>query len=139
MKDACVDGYERSGSRIRRSRAGRPVRRMMACLPASTTWACPLESRSSHGLTPSPFFRSPPATDMLGIVGRVGSGQSCPSLGLWLAWMGGDWDEGFSSRRLGIGICKAGMSCCVPSFAVEVFHTNAPQKMDLLRMWLAAA
>ncbi|KAM0989175.1 hypothetical protein COP2_013342 [Malus domestica] len=70
-----IDGYERNGSRIRRSRAGRPVRRMIACLSASTTWAYPLESRNNHGLTPSPFFPSPPATDMPkpGIVGRVGS------------------------------------------------------------------
>ncbi|KAM1104650.1 hypothetical protein ACFX2J_012990 [Malus domestica] len=58
---------------------------MIACLSASTTWAYPLESKNNHGLTPSPFFPSPPAIDMPrpGIAGRVGSGQSCLPLGLW--------------------------------------------------------
>ncbi|KAM1512573.1 hypothetical protein PS1_024594 [Malus domestica] len=77
-RPSTVDGYERSGSRIRWSRAGRPVHRMIVCLSASTTWACQLESRSSHGFTQTPFFSSPSATDMPrpGIVGRVESESS---------------------------------------------------------------
>jgi len=56
-----VEGYERRGSNMRRSRAGRPVRRMMACFPASTTSVSPFPSSSSHCLTPVPFFRIPVA------------------------------------------------------------------------------
>ena len=52
-----VDGYERSGSKIRRSRAGRPVRLMIACLPASITSAWPVESTTIQALTPVAFFR----------------------------------------------------------------------------------
>ncbi|PON65834.1 hypothetical protein PanWU01x14_113230 [Parasponia andersonii] len=32
---------------------------VMACLPASTTWADPVESNRSHGRTTVPFLRSP--------------------------------------------------------------------------------
>lgn len=59
---------------MRRSRAGRPVRRMITCFPASTIWACPVESRSSHGLTPVPFG---PFLRWPGRAGRAaGSGSS---------------------------------------------------------------
>ncbi|KAM1512572.1 hypothetical protein ACFX1Z_024115 [Malus domestica] len=37
----------------------------------------------------------------------VGSSQSRPQLGMWPTWMGDDWDDGFSSLRLGIGICRS--------------------------------
>lgn len=54
-----VEGYDKRGSNIRRSRAGSPVLLMMACFPASTTSVSPLPSRTSHCLTPLPFFRIP--------------------------------------------------------------------------------
>ncbi|KAM2060349.1 hypothetical protein ACFX1T_045555 [Malus domestica] len=37
----------------------------------------------------------------------VGSGQSHPQMGIWATWMGDDWDEGFSSLQLGIGIYRS--------------------------------
>ncbi|KAM1310118.1 hypothetical protein PS2_006737 [Malus domestica] len=78
-----LDGYERNGSKIRMSRAGRPVRRMIACLLASTTWACLLESRAamtSRQALSSAAHRPPTCR---GQALWVGSGQSCPPLGLW--------------------------------------------------------
>ncbi|KAM1342494.1 hypothetical protein ACFX2F_006811 [Malus domestica] len=108
-----LDGYERNGSKIRMSRAGRPVRRMIACLLASTTWACLLESRAamtSRQAFSSAAHRTPP-TDMPrpGIMGRVGSGQSCPPLGLWqTGWVVTGmrdshhygWELGFAGQSL---------------------------------------
>lgn len=113
-----VDGYERSGSRIRRSRAGRPVRRMMACLPASTTWACPLESSSSHGRTPKPFFRSAPPTVMPGpdIIVRVGSGSSSvPDFDRW--WVG--W---WTLMPFGLAVWDLGIWPSLPLKSWEDFY-----------------
>lgn len=69
-----VEGHESCGSRRRRSRPGSPVRRMMACFPASTTRASPAASTASHARGPAPFFladvariRAPPES--------VGSGS----------------------------------------------------------------
>uniref|UniRef100_A0A2P2KNG2 Uncharacterized protein n=1 Tax=Rhizophora mucronata TaxID=61149 RepID=A0A2P2KNG2_RHIMU len=74
-RPSTVDGYDRSGSRIRRSRAGNPVRRMIACFPASTTCDCPVDSSSSHARTPIPFFRA--AAVVGGLVTASGSSSGC--------------------------------------------------------------
>lgn len=90
-----VDGHRRTGSRIRRSRAGRPVRRMMACFPASKTWELPSESISSHARTLVvalvPFFLGPRRPTDPATGGRWDPAGSSTAGGLDLEGWGRSW------------------------------------------------
>lgn len=46
------EGYERTGSRTLRSRAGNPVRRIMECFPTSSSRACPVSDTTIQLFTP---------------------------------------------------------------------------------------
>ena len=52
-----VDGYDNTGSRTRRSRAGSPVRRITECFPSSSRCDCPDSNTTSHARIPIPFRR----------------------------------------------------------------------------------
>lgn len=53
-----VDGYDSAGSRTLRSRAGKPVRRMMVCFPSSSRRDPPESETTIHALIAVPFLRA---------------------------------------------------------------------------------
>ncbi|KAK7845555.1 cytochrome p450 81d1, partial [Quercus suber] len=53
-----LDGYDRTGSRLRRSLPGKPVRLMISDFPASNTWAWPVVFSTNQART-VPFFLGP--------------------------------------------------------------------------------